>query len=145
MPKKERREKYLMSKAIIISDAQNVDRLNHLGIVAGICDEIGLVEEIDRLIPSAGQRKVNIGVAVKAMTLNGLGFVQQTLYMTPQFFSDKTVGHLLGSAYEAQDFHDDCLGDALGAVYAYGVNKLFFHLSYHAHQHYDLEVKKRPH
>ena len=38
---------------IRLSDAQNLDRLDHLGIVAGICDEIDLVKEIDRLIPSA--------------------------------------------------------------------------------------------
>ncbi|WP_431978669.1 DUF4277 domain-containing protein [Salinibacter sp.] len=32
------------------------------------------------------EREVSVGQAVKAMVLNGFGFVQQRLYLTPQFF-----------------------------------------------------------
>jgi hypothetical protein len=48
------------------------ERLDHLGIVAGVCREIGLVEWIDR---QAGPRRnlVNIGTATMARVLNGLG------------------------------------------------------------------------
>ena len=71
-----------------------IKRLDHLGIVAGIIDEIGLVEKIDELIPPAPQRIVSCGNAVKAMILNALGFVSRPLYMHPQFFSGKPVEHL---------------------------------------------------
>jgi len=37
-------------------------RLDHLGIVAGICDEISLVGQIDRLAP-APRRQVSVGQA----------------------------------------------------------------------------------
>jgi len=56
-------------------------RLDHHGIVAGICDEIDLVAQIDRLVP-APRRQVSIGQAVKAMVINALGFVGRPLYLT---------------------------------------------------------------
>jgi len=129
-----------MPQPIQTSEAPNVSRLDHLGIVAGICDEIGLVALIDKLIPSAAQRKVSFGIAVKAMIINGLGFVQRTLYMTPTFFKDKPVAHLLGEDIKAEDLHDDCLGDTLDALYKYGVSKLFFIISYYAHLCFNLSV-----
>jgi len=65
-------------------------RLDHLGIVAGICDEIGLVGQIDRLVP-APRRQVSVGQAVKAIILNALGFVGRSLYLTPEFWDHKPV------------------------------------------------------
>ena len=52
-----------------------VKNLDHLGIVAGIVDQIGLVEEIDRLIKPHPQQIISTGQVVKAVILNGLGFV----------------------------------------------------------------------
>ncbi|MEM6518576.1 MAG: DUF4277 domain-containing protein [Cyanobacteria bacterium P01_D01_bin.71] len=52
-----------------------VKNLDHLGIVAGIIDEMGLVEVIDERIGPHPQQFVSTGVAVKAMILNGLGFI----------------------------------------------------------------------
>ena len=48
--------------------------IDHLGIVAGICHQIGLVETIDTFIGQTN-RKVSVGQAVMAMILNALGFV----------------------------------------------------------------------
>ncbi|PIE79818.1 MAG: hypothetical protein CSA11_10585 [Chloroflexi bacterium] len=48
--------------------------LDHLGIMAGICHEIGLVETIDAMLPTPSERKVSCGQVTLAMTLNGLGF-----------------------------------------------------------------------
>ncbi|MBI3942476.1 MAG: DUF4277 domain-containing protein [Chloroflexi bacterium] len=47
-------------------------RLDHLGIVAGICHEIGLVEQIDQSVGQT-ERNVSCGQAVVAMVLNKLG------------------------------------------------------------------------
>ena len=52
-----------------------VQDIDHLGIVAGIIDEIGLAEEIDRRVGTHPQEHVSSSQAVKAMILNGLGFV----------------------------------------------------------------------
>ena len=47
-------------------ETQDID---HLGIVAGIVDEIGLVEEIDQKLGTHPQEHVSLGQAVKAMIL----------------------------------------------------------------------------
>jgi len=69
----------------------HTERLDHLGIVAGICHEIDLISHIDRLVP-APKRQVSAGEAVQAMVLNALGFVGRPLYLTPAFFASKPVG-----------------------------------------------------
>jgi hypothetical protein len=43
--------------------------VDHLRIVAALCDEIGLVEEIDSLIPPDPRQKVTSGQSVKSMKL----------------------------------------------------------------------------
>jgi len=66
-------------------------------------DELGLVEKIDAMIPQdLGQRHVSVGMAVKAMILIGLGFVQRALYLTPDFFRGKPVERLLGPGITAE-------------------------------------------
>jgi hypothetical protein len=49
--------------------------LEHLGIVAGIIDEIDLVEEVDNALGRHVQESVSSGIAVKAAILNG-GYVR---------------------------------------------------------------------
>ncbi len=50
----------------------SIENIDHLGLVAGIIDEIGLVEQINQLLGQHPQEKVSAGHAVKAMILNGL-------------------------------------------------------------------------
>ncbi len=59
-----------------------VERLDHLGIVAGVCQEIGLVEYFDRLDERVHAR-VTLGQAVQAMVLNGLGWSQSPSVSSP--------------------------------------------------------------
>jgi transposase len=71
--------------------------LDHLGLVAGMFDELGIGEVIDRATQQNPEtRIVTAGHAVKAMVLNGLGFVNQQLYLVPRFFQDKPLSRLLG-------------------------------------------------
>jgi transposase len=111
-----------MSSADNEIQVQNID---HLGIVAGIVDEIGLVEQVDELLGRHPQAVVSLGQVLKAMILNGLGFVSAPLYLFSQFFEGKAIEHLLGSGIEAEHLNDDRLGRALDDFYAYGVTKLF--------------------
>ena len=59
-------------------------RLDHLGIIAGVCDEIGIVETINESVnrekEKDSERKVSCGIAVLAMILNGLGLTSRALY-----------------------------------------------------------------
>jgi hypothetical protein len=61
--------------------------LDHLGLVAGMFNELGIGEVLDRTMHHTPEtRLVTVGTAVKGMILNGLGFVNQQLYLVPMFF-----------------------------------------------------------
>jgi len=66
-----------------------VSNLDHLGLVAGIIDEIGIEEEVDRLLGKELGEKVSAGKVVKALILNGLGFVSSPLYLFSHFWDGK--------------------------------------------------------
>src|SRR2546430_11133928 len=76
------------------------ERLDHLGIVAGVCKEAGIAQWLDRLAGET-RRSVSVGTAVVAMILNGLGFSNRQLYLVPQYFENKPVEHLLGEGITA--------------------------------------------
>jgi transposase len=80
-------------------ESKNID---HLGIIAGIIDEIGIVEKINEIFSIDIREKVNTGEAVKAIILNRLGFVSRPLYLFPEFFKDKSVEHLIGAGIKAK-------------------------------------------
>ena len=103
-------------------------KLDHLGIVAGICNEIGLVRRIDELM-RADKRRVTVGQAVQAMVLNGLGFVSRPLYLSPEFFENKAVDVLVGEGIEAEDLNSYSLGRALDRLYEVGVTEVFAHVA----------------
>ena len=73
--------------------------LDHLGLVAGMCQEIELSKLIDELLPAKQDtQQVSTGKALEAMILNGLGFANKRLYLIPKFFEDKPIDLLLGGA-----------------------------------------------
>lgn len=77
----------MTTKTVAPPQIYNSKVLDHLGLVSGMFDELGLGELIDQLIPQNHEkRNVSVGQAVKAMVLNGLGFMNHALYLTPIFF-----------------------------------------------------------
>src|SRR4051794_13000280 len=93
--------------------------LDHHGLVAAQCMDIELAEQIDKRLGDTGKRIVSYGKACVAMVLNGLGFTNRRLYLTPQFFNSKPVAAFLGGDIEARHLHDDTLGDTLDAIANY--------------------------
>jgi hypothetical protein len=55
-----------------MSEMDTNERLDHLGIVAGVCQEIGLAAWLDAQDP-CNRQQVSVGTATVAMILNGLG------------------------------------------------------------------------
>lgn len=119
-------------------ETYSTQRLDHLGIVAGICQQIGLVEQIDTYI-GATERKVSVGEAVQAMVLNALGFVESALYLTPEFFHNKPVGLLIREGLTAEDLNDDSLGRALDMLYNADITQVFFCVAFHALNVFEIE------
>jgi transposase len=114
--------------------------LDHLGIVAGVCEQIDLIGQIDARIPDTG-RKVSVGQATQAMVLNGPGFVGRALYLTPEFYKTKPVDLLVGDGIEASDLNSDSLGKALDYLYQAGITELFASVSAHALRTFGIGVR----
>lgn len=109
-----------------MSTSYETKTIEPLGLVAKMFDELGIGELIDELIPQDfEQRQVTVGQAVKAMVLNGLGFANRRLYLTPHFFQNKPTEHLLGKGITAEMLNDDTLGKALDELHNYGVSELY--------------------
>ncbi len=106
-------------------------RLDHLGIVAGICREIDLAGQIDRMVGPTN-RQVSVGEAVQAMVLNALGFVSRPLYLTPEFFANKPLDRLLRPGLTPEMLNDDSLGRALDILYEAGPTEIFAQVASHA-------------
>jgi transposase len=100
--------------------------IDHLGLVAGMFDELGIGEIIDQATQQNPElRDLTVGEAVKAMVLNGLGFINQALYLVPRFFHNKPTYQLISPRVTPQQLNDDALGRALDTLYAYGVTELY--------------------
>ncbi|MBO1068292.1 MAG: IS1634 family transposase [Dolichospermum sp. DEX189] len=104
-------------------EIQNID---HLGIVAGIIDSIGIVEIINELIGIEKDEKVNAGQVVKAMIINGLGFVSKPLYMFPKYFETIACEHLIGAGVKPEYLNDDKLGRVMDKLFIKGLDTIFF-------------------
>lgn len=65
--------------------------------MAALVDEIGLAELTDELLPPHPLNHISPGQVLKAMILNGFGFVSAPLYLFSEFFEGKPVEHLLGA------------------------------------------------
>src|SRR5215469_11219789 len=124
-----------------MAEAYVVEHLNHLGIVAEVCREIGMAEWLNQQDPTR-QQQVSVGTATVAMVLNGLGFSNRQLYLIPQFFADKPIEHLLGPGIHAADLNDDCLGRTLDWLYAHDVTALFAGLALRARRAFGITLHR---
>src|SRR5919204_278256 len=113
--------------------------LDHLGLVAGMFDELGIGDVLDQATrQNPEMRDLTVGEAVKAMVLNGLGFINQALYLVPRFFHNKPTYRLISPRVTPQQLNDDALGRALDTLYAYGVTELYSLLAATAAAHLGL-------
>jgi transposase len=113
--------------------------LDHLGLVAGMFDELGIGTVLDHATQQHPEmRDLTVGEAVKAMVLNGLGFINQALYLVPRFFRNKPTYRLISPRVAPDQLNDDALGRALDTLYAYGVTELYSLLAATAAAHLGL-------
>jgi len=110
-------------------EAVSVERLDHLGVVASVIKELGLIEMIDARLPRHDQEAITAGEAVAGMILNGLGFSNRPLSLTPQFFVNKPLDVLFRPGVHADMFNRFKLGRSLDEVSTYGCDLLFSELA----------------
>ncbi|MCP6758454.1 MAG: DUF4277 domain-containing protein [Fischerella sp. CENA71] len=119
-------------------EIQNID---HLEIVAGIVDSIGLVEIINNLLGSELGEKVSAGHVVKAMIINGLGFVSKPLYMFPDFFESIPCEHLVGKGVKPEYLNDDKLGRVMDKLFLKGLDTIFLAVSLNTVKKFNISLE----
>ena len=116
--------------------------IDHLGLVAGMCDEIGIVDLIDDACGDQAKNKnLTYGQCVKCMILNGLGFIGRTLYLYSEYFEDKPVEHLIGANVLPEQIDDNVLGRTLDKLFSLGVTELYTKIAMKALKTLGIEVK----
>ena len=104
-------------------------------------DEIGIVEILNQRLGIDPREKVSTGVIVKAMLLNGLGFVSAPLYLFGQFFQGKATEQLLGKGVKPEHLNDDRLGNVLDELYAAGLSELFLEIGLAAANKFEVKTE----
>ena len=114
---------------MIAPEKIQIQAINHLGLIAGIIDDIGIEKIINEVVGSDDREIVTSGQIVKAIILNGLGFVSQPLYLFPQFFADKATEHLLGKGLEPKHLNDDKIGRVMDKLYEKDLSLIFLKIA----------------
>jgi transposase len=110
-------------------ESLRVERLDHFGLIVSVIKSIRLIEMIDaRLVPDA-QEEITPGEAIAGMILNGLGFTNRPLSLTPQFFANKPLDLLFREGVHAEMFNRFKLGRTLDEAHSYGCDLLFSELA----------------
>ena len=103
----------------------DIKNLDHLGLVAGTIDEIGIEEIINKHLGERKTQKVSAGKVVKAMLINALGLFSSPLYLFSRFFEGKAIKHLIGEEIKSDYLKDDKLGRVLEKLYQIGIGEIF--------------------
>ena len=106
-------------------DVVTVERLDHVGIIAGVIKDMGLLEMLDARLGLDDQEDITTGEAIAGMILNGLGFSDRPMSLTPQFFANKPVVLLFRAGVSAEHFNRCKLGRSLDKTFSDGCDTLF--------------------
>lgn len=110
----------------IAKEELQTSNMDHHGLVASICQDLQIAEKIDERLGRIDPRRIiSAGTGAVAMILNGLGFTNRRLYLSPQYFESKPVKQLFGKDICPKHLDDHALGKALDEIAAYGSSKLF--------------------
>ncbi|MEG4596059.1 IS1634 family transposase [Microcoleus sp. F8_C2] len=118
-----------------------VSNLDHLGLIAGLVDDIGIVQKINELVGEQPGEIVSPGLAVKAMIINGLGLVSAPLYLFSRFFEGKATEHLIGEGIQASHLNDYRLGRVLDKLYLAGSSQIFTTIALEVAQKFEINTE----
>lgn len=121
-------------------EAIQILNIDHLGIVAGIIDEMELVEEVNKIVGIKRKENLTPGQVIKAMILNGLGFLSAPLYLFDEFFVGKATEHLIGEGVLPSHLNDDKLGRELDKYHQIGTTKIFTAVAIKAAHKFQVEM-----
>jgi Domain of unknown function (DUF4277) len=96
--------------------------LDHLGLVAGRFDALGMGDVIDQATPQhPAMRDLAVGEAIQARVRHGLGCLHHALDLVPRWCQQKPTSRLMAPRMVPAPLNDDALGRALETRDADGV------------------------
>ena len=132
---------YSLDYFLEMNQSIQTHNLDHLGIIAGIIDDLELENIVDSMIPKHPREKISAGQIVKAIIINGLGFLSKPLYLFPQFFNDKPVEKLLGNGVKAEYINDDKIGRVMDALHDNSLELLWTKIGLNTIQKFQLSTE----
>lgn len=99
-----------------------IKRLDHHGIVAGVIEDLKIVALLAQYLPQDDKQEIS---PVKGMIMNGLGFANRPLSLSPQFFTNLPLEHLFRECVKAENFNRHKLGRTLDQYFDFGCESLF--------------------
>ncbi len=80
---------------------------------------------LGKYLPQDEQQEITPGEAVKGMIMNGLGFANRPLSLSPQFFANLPLEHLFREGVKAEHFNRHKLGRTLEQCFDFDCESLF--------------------
>lgn len=117
-------------------------RVDHLPIVRHYAEKIGMVDVINRLVPS--EMDLKPGVVILGMVLDTLSG-RSPLYRLENFLESQDTQLLFGQSIEPGDFNDDAVGRVLDKVFETGTMKIFTELATRALMVFDIDKSGKVH
>ncbi len=133
----------MVEEADLSKDEYSSKDLDHLGLVAGMCRQLGVGQIIDEILPPDPRSTITAGECCELMCINGLGFTSRPLYLEAQFFSTKAVSRLLGRRLSAEEITDDRLARTLDALYKAGCDRVFKEIASRAVTRFNIDTRFR--
>ncbi len=98
------------------------------------------LSQINQLLGTHPQEIISAGQVVKAMIINGLGFVSAPLYLFEKFFEGIATEHLFGEGIYPEHLNDDRLGRVLDKLYDAGLTEIFIRVALSAAERFGVKI-----
>ncbi|WP_041622576.1 IS1634 family transposase [Oscillatoria nigro-viridis] len=115
--------------------------ISYLIFLINAIDEMELVEEVNKIVGIRIKETLSPGQVMKAMILNGLGFLSAPIYLFDRFFVGKATEHLIGEGVTPEQLNDDRIGRALDKYHQAGTTKLFTAIALKAALKFEVSMK----
>ena len=119
----------------------SIERLDHLGIISGVIKDLKIIELIDEKLGIHKDESISAGETVAGMIINGLGFSNKPMSLTPLFFEHIPLELLFREGVKADDFNRFKLGRILDRCYSYGAELLFSEIALNVCQQEKVDTK----
>ncbi|KXB05541.1 hypothetical protein AKJ51_04960 [candidate division MSBL1 archaeon SCGC-AAA382A20] len=117
----------------------NMFSYDYLPLAAAYCRRLGLVELVNRMVPS--EMELSPGLAVQSMVLDTLSG-RTPLYRLEEFMETQDTDLLLGEKVPSRLFNDNNLARSLDALFEAGSSKILTEVGIRAAENFSLDATR---